>query len=185
MTETYRDADGKTQTRQVQKVRWEPAAGRVSKFFDDELVAASKGVDPSLLRGIEPFPTKELKPYDPGYVSGWVVEQYQIDLIAAAERARASMQQKVESACAADVPGDTHRNLQVDADYSAQTFKHILVPVWLLSYTYGAKSFPVAVNGYTGAISGRYPKSWVKILFAVLGAVAAAIILMAIAGRMS
>jgi hypothetical protein len=29
-----------------------------------------------------PFPTKELAPYDAGYVSGWVVEQYQIDLVA-------------------------------------------------------------------------------------------------------
>jgi hypothetical protein len=24
------------------------------------------------------------------------------------------------------------------------------------------------INGYTGAIAGRYPKSWVKIFFAVL-----------------
>ncbi len=39
------------------------------------------------------------------------------------------------------VPGDTQRNLQVDADYSAQTFKHVLLPVWLLTYQYGAKTF--------------------------------------------
>lgn len=179
-TETFRNAKGETETRQVQRVRWVPASGHLSRFFDDEMVPASKGVDPSLLRGLEPFPTKELVPYDAGYVSGWVVEQYQIDLIAAAQAARTAMERATESACASEVPGDTHRNLQVHADFSAQTFKHILVPAWLLTYTYGAKTFPVAVNGYTGAIAGKYPLSWVKILLAVLAAVVGAIVVLSI-----
>ena len=49
------------------------------------------GVHPNLLRGIEPFPTQELKPYDAAFVSGWLVERYQIDLVGAAQRARAAM----------------------------------------------------------------------------------------------
>ncbi len=179
-TETFRNAQGKTETRQVRHVRWVPASGHVSRFFDDELVPASKGVDPGLLRSVEPFPTADLKPYDAGYVSGWVVEQYQIDLIAAAGHARTAMQQKTEAACAAEIPGDTHRNLHVDADYSRQTFKHILAPAWLLTYTYGAKVFPVVVNGVTGAIAGKHPLSWVKILFAALGAIVGAIIVLAL-----
>jgi len=71
------------------------------------------------------------------------------------------------------VPGDTHRNLQVHTDYSGQTFKHVLVPIWLLTYDYGARNFQVVINGYTGTIAGKYPKSWVKITLAVLGALAA------------
>ena len=49
---------------------------------------------------IEPFPTAELKPYDPGYVAGWVVERYQIDLVAAAQRARDAMDAKLQALCA-------------------------------------------------------------------------------------
>jgi hypothetical protein len=56
----------------------------------------------------------------------------------------------------------------VDADFSAQTFKHVLVPVWMLAYDYGGKSYQVVVNGYTGTIAGEYPKSWVKILLLIL-----------------
>jgi hypothetical protein len=168
-TETYTDAQGKTQTRQVQKIRWQWSSGAIDHFFDDELVAASRGVQPDLLRKVEPFPTKQLTPYQAGFLSGWVVERYQIDLVAAAQRAREVMDAKTESLCAEEVPGDTHRNLSVDADYSGQTFKHILVPVWLLTYNYGPRTFQVVVNGFTGAIAGRYPKSWIKILFLVLG----------------
>ena len=67
---------------------------------------------------------------------------------------------------------DTHRDLSVNADFSQQTFKHVLVPVWLLAYTYGSQSYQVVVNGYTGSIAGRYPKSWAKITLLVLAILA-------------
>jgi hypothetical protein len=168
-TETY-EQNGRMQTRQVRHVRWEPASGRLQHFFDDDLVCASVGVHPALLRGIEPFPTNELKPYDPGFVAGWIVERYQIDLAAAAARAREAMDAKLQTMCAQQIPGDTFRNLVVDADYSGQTFKHILAPVWLLSYTYGARVFQCAMNGVTGAIRGEYPKSPWKVALLVVAA---------------
>ncbi len=173
VTETYQDANGKTQTRQVQKIRWEPSSGSLDHFFDDELVPASRGVQPEMLRRVEPYPTKELVPYQPGFLSGWVVERYQIDLVAAAREAREEMDAEMERMCAARVPGDTHRNLQVDTDYSGQTFKHILTPLWLLTYNYGKRNFQVVINGYTGTIAGKYPKSWIKITLAVLAVLAA------------
>ncbi len=141
-TESYTDSNGREQTRQVQQTRWEYASGALAHFFDDELVAASRGVPENLLGKIEPFPTKELAPYDAGYVSGWVVEQYQIDLVAAAAKSRETMDAKLRRMCAEQIPGDTYRNLAVQADYSAQTFKHILVPVWLLNLSIRRAHFP-------------------------------------------
>ena len=182
-TETYEDANGRTQTRQVQRTRWEPSAGSLSHFFDDEMVPASRGVQPQLLRGVEPFPTEQLVPYNPGFLSGWVVERYQIDLLAAAQQARKDMDEELRQLCAEQVPGDTHRNLEIDADYSGQTFKHILVPLWLLTYTFRAKTYQVVINGYSGAIAGLYPKSWVKISLAILTAMLAVWLIMWFAKR--
>jgi predicted RNA-binding Zn-ribbon protein involved in translation (DUF1610 family) len=154
---------------QERRVRWEPASGLVEHFFDDVLVPASKGVHGKLLGELEPFPTTtDLVPYDPGYVSGWVVEQYQIDLIQAAEDSRTRMNAALEQMCSEQVPGDTQRNLEIHPEYSAQTFKHILLPVWLLSYTYGTKNYQVAVNGQTGKITGEYPISWIKVALVTL-----------------
>lgn len=179
VTETYTE-NGQTRTRQVQRTRWEPASGELDHFFDDELVAASRGVPGPLLGKIEPFPTAQLIPYDPGYLSGWVVEQYQIDLVAAAQRSREIMDAKLRNLCSAEVPGDTQRNLQVDADWSAQTFKHILVPVWLLAYDYGSAKYQVVINGFTGTIAGKYPLSWIKITLAVLAAIIVLLIILAL-----
>jgi hypothetical protein len=183
VTETYTDNQGQTRTRQVQKTRWEWSSGALDHFFDDQLVPASRGVQPDLLAGVEPFPTKELVTYDPGFLSGWVVERYQIDLVAAAQEARSRMDSELRSLCASQVPGDTHRNLQVQADYSRQTFKHILAPVWLLTYNYGSRAFQVVVNGYTGQIAGHYPKSWVKIACLVLAILVVVLIFAAIQSR--
>jgi len=180
-TETHTE-NGQLRTRQVRHVRWEPAAGRVRHFFDDDLVCASVGVHPRLLRGIEPFPTNELRPYDAGYVAGWVVERYQIDLVAAAQHARDAMDAKLRALCAQQVPGDTQRNLEVRADWSGQTFKHVLAPVWLLSYHYGRSAYQCAMNGVTGAIAGEYPKSPWKIALLVLAIIVAVIVAASFAG---
>jgi hypothetical protein len=154
-----------------QRVEWTPAAGELDHFFDDELVAASTGVAPGLLRGLEPFPTGQLIPYDPGYLAGWTVERYQIDLVAAAARSREIMEGKIGQMCAAAVPGDTQRNLDVRSAFSDQKFKHILVPVWLLTYTYGARVYHVAANGVTGKMAGERPWSWIKITLLIIIAI--------------
>jgi len=170
-TESYRDQQGNMRTRQVQRVRWVPAAGELAHFFDDELVPGTAGVDSGLLTAVEPFPTTtDLKAYSPEFVRGWTVERYQVDLRKASEINRADLDQQVRALCSNEVPGDTQRNLQVDAQYQGRTFKHVLMPVWLVSYTYGSRRFQIVANGYTGKIAGKHPYSWVKIFFAVLAA---------------
>ncbi|MBP1604857.1 MAG: hypothetical protein H6Q08_231 [Acidobacteria bacterium] len=166
--EEVRDGRGRPQVRQVRKVRWEWASGVVDHFFDDEPVPGTRGMRTDLVRQIEPFPTPELVPYDTGYLSGHVVEHYQVVLVEAANMSREAMRQKLTEMCGAQVPGDTYRNLSIHPEFSRPTFKHVLVPVWFLSYTYGAKAYQVAVNGCTGKIAGDYPKSVWKIALVVI-----------------
>lgn len=170
VTETYRNSDGKTATRRVRKTRWERSAGNLSHFFDDDAVPGTVGIHNTLLRKVEPFPTlTDLKPYEPAYVRGWTVERYQVDLRHAAQTNKTQMDAVVRQLCSRDVPGDTQRGLQVSSNYRGRTFKHILVPVWLVTYTYGRKNYQVVVNGYTGKMAGEHPRSWVKITFAIIG----------------
>jgi hypothetical protein len=76
------------------------------------------------------------------------------------------------------VPGDTYRNLVIHPTFSARTFKHILVPVWLLTYTYGPRVYHVLVNGHTGRMAGEYPKSPWKIALLVIGVIIFVLILL-------
>jgi hypothetical protein len=170
----YQDDDDERQT------SWRRVAGEIGHFFDDTLVCGSRGVQPQLMRQVEPFPTttERLKPYDPGYLSGWTVERYQLDLVGAAEQGRQRMLDGIRELCSQDIRADTQRNLKVDAQFSGQTFKHLLLPIWLVGYQYGARNFQVVINGATGQVAGEYPKSWVKIGLAIVAVATVALVLM-------
>jgi hypothetical protein len=174
------DSKGNRVTRQERRVRWEPASGVVDHAFDDEPVPGTQGLPLELLRQVEPFPTQEVVPYDTAFLSGHVVEHYRVVLLDAAEQSLKQMEAALERLCAAQVPGDTQRNLRIFPAFSGRTFKHVLVPIWLLSYTYGARAFQVIVNGYTGRIAGKYPISPWKVLFAVLVILVAVLTVIAI-----
>jgi hypothetical protein len=164
--------------KRVRRIRWSRASGELDHFFDDHLVPASRGVSAEWLRSLEPFPTQTLIPYDPGYLAGWTVERYQIDLVNAATLSRQQMEADLAKRCGAQVRGDTYRNLRVNATFSDQRFKHILAPIWLLTYAYSAASYQVVINGVTGRIAGGHPWSWVKIaLLVILGLIVAMLVL--------
>ena len=152
-----RDSRGNRVVRRERRTRWEAASGVVDHFFDDEPVPGTQGLPLDLLRQVEPFPTHDVVPYDTAFLSGHVVEHYKVVLLDAANQSRDQMNETLESLCGEQVPGDTYRNLQIHPNFSGQTFKHVLVPVWMLWYNYGARAFQVIVNGYTGAIAGKYP----------------------------
>ena len=163
-TETYRDNKGQRQTRQVRHVRWEPASGEVRHFFDDEPVPGTHGVSARLLARDRAVPDRRAR----SLRRRFPVRLRRRALPGRAARCGRAVAGPDEARscygmCAQQVPGDTHRNLEIFPTFSGQTFKHMLVPVWLLTYTYGNKPWQVVVNGYTGRMAGEYPKSFWKI----------------------
>lgn len=174
VTETYTAYEnGKrvTKTRQVRKVRWVPSSGARDGFYDDVLIVASKGLDYHLVFKIYPFNLNQLVPYKPEYLSGWLAEEYAIDVRQGWEIAKDNVKAEERKKCARDVPGDTHRFLRVNTSFNNITYKHVLLPIWIAAYQFKNKTYHFLVNGQTGEVQGYAPISWVKV-----GAVAAVVI---------
>ncbi len=174
VTETYTAYEGGkrvTRTRQVRKVRWVPSSGARNDFYNDELIVASKGLDYHLVFKIYPFHLQNLVPYKSEYLSGWLAEEYGINVREGWEIAKDIVKGKERSKCAAEVPGDTYRFLRVNTSFDNLTYKHILLPIWVASYQYKNKTYHFLINGQTGELQGYAPISWIKV-----GAVAAAVI---------
>jgi predicted RNA-binding Zn-ribbon protein involved in translation (DUF1610 family) len=166
--------NGKRETRQVPKVRWRPASGRVARFFDDVLVLASTSLPKRYTDALEPWDLSALEPYAPEYLAGFRAEAYGISLEDGFTEARAHMDRVIERDVKFDIGGDRQRIHNIDTDLSALTFKHILLPVWLAAYKYRGTTYRFVVNGRTGRVQGERPYSALKITFAViLGAIAA------------
>ena len=78
--------------------------------------------------------------------------------VEAAEHSRAQMRATARAALRARrCPATRIATCGSIPTFSGQTFKHLLVPIWLLIYIYGRKAYQVVVNGYTGKIAGNIP----------------------------
>jgi DNA-directed RNA polymerase subunit RPC12/RpoP len=171
VTETFTNSDGRTETRQVQKTRWYPVSGQVSRFFDDVLVPASMTVPPAKVDAIAPWPLSEATPYQPQYLAGFHALRYDVEPETGLDEAKRRMDAVIREDCRRDIGGDEQRVDGVNTNYTAITFKLMLLPIWIACYLYGGKTWQILVNGRTGEVHGERPYSKLKIFFAVLIAV--------------
>lgn len=175
-TETYTETENGetvTKTREVRHTRWELAWGERIDSYDDVLVCASKGVPEKLADQLCTFATGQLQPYSPGYLCGWRAESYAIDLPSAWRKGQSKIESSQHDRCAGDIGGDTYQGLSVSNSYRDETFKHVLLPVFVAAYRYKDKPFQVLVNGQTGEVVGNAPYSIWKILLLIVVILAA------------
>jgi predicted RNA-binding Zn-ribbon protein involved in translation (DUF1610 family) len=162
--------NGKAERRQeqVRRTRWFPASGRVSRDFDDMLVMASTSLPARLGNELTPWDLSALQPYTPDFLAGFQAEGYTVPLAEGHAQARDRMADVIRSDVRRDIGGDEQRIHSVTTDWSDETFKHLLLPVWSAAYKYNGKSYRFLVNGQTGEVQGERPWSIWKIGFAVL-----------------
>ena len=110
----------------------------------------------------------DLVPYSPEFLAGFQSEGYTVSLSDGHGEARDRMSNVIVQDVRRDIGGEEQRVHDVDTDWQDETFKHILLPVWMAAYKYGGKSYQFMVNGQTGEVRGERPWSVWKITFAVL-----------------
>lgn len=145
------------------RTRWYTASGHVSDFFNDVQIEASKSITQKNLRKLGGFDTDNSLEYHNQFISGYSAERYDKSLDEswgdAKELIKASLRQQIVSRYRADVID----YVNMSCSYSQRTYKYVLVPIWIFNYHYGKKVFDCIVNGRSGRVVGKYPKSFVKI----------------------
>jgi hypothetical protein len=160
--------------RRVRRTRWYPASGSFQRFFDDTLVVAASGVPTERLLELEPWPLKECTPFNQEMLAGFLARTYDVELEDGFSLAKGQMDKAIEEEVRSRIGGDEQRIHSINTACQAITYKHLLLPVWMLAYRYRDKTYQVVVNAGTGEVQGDRPYSWVKITLAILGGVAIA-----------
>lgn len=172
VTESYRDSNGNTQTRQVQKTRWTGASGTVYNKFDDVLIVSSRSLPEKLANELEPWDLHELVSYNDKYLSGFVTESYQVNLKEGFEKCKQRIDGPIRASVNHDIGGDVQQITTLSNQYNNITFKHVLLPVWLSAYKYNDKVYRFMINARTGEVQGERPYSAAKIALLVLTMIA-------------
>lgn len=163
------EVNGKRETRRVQKTRWVPASGRRLGDYAELVVSASKGLPAEELLTIDPFEIdRGMSAFDGDFLAGFEAEQLAVSARESWPKALARIIDGERDACARDVPGDTHRFLNVDTDTSDERCRSVLLPAYVAAYEYANAVYRVLVNGQTGKVAGKAPWSAWKITFFVL-----------------
>ena len=164
--------DSNNQSRSETRTSWTSVSGSHQRFFDDVLVLATKGMSRELMDSLEPWPLTELQSFSQAMLAGFMARTYEVELVEGFPIA----QKRIDAGIASDVRGliggDEQRVTEIKTRYDAITFKHLLLPVWLLAYRYNDKCFQVLVNAVTGEVQGERPYSFWKITLTVLSVLA-------------
>lgn len=150
------------------RVNWYNVSGQVHDSFDDVAVLANDGFDRDKVTALEPWPTQEARPFSAEYVAGHLSRTYDRDVEACLGEARQRMDAVIDTTIRSDIGGDRQDINRKDTTFQSLTFKHLLLPVWLLTVVYAGKPFQVFINGITGEVQGERPWSKVKIAVAVV-----------------
>lgn len=162
--------EGKDQ-RQERRISWSYRSGDFDRFFDDVLVVATTVQNRALMERLEPWPLEKCIPFTQQVLAGLFARTYDVTLDEGFRQAR----ERIDAALTADIRqrigGDEQSISSQKTSYDQITFKHLLLPVWLMAYRYHDKPYRVVINAVTGHVSGERPYSVAKIVTAVVLAV--------------
>lgn len=157
--------------------RWED--GHVQVSVDDNLITGSNPsqISHHILKGLHPFDLGDLVAYKPDFLAGWQAQAYQTTLTDAWEQGKTAIREQAKAACRQDIGSAHVRNFNMIADFSDESWRYILLPVYLTSYRYQDKVYQIMVNGQNGKVAGQKPVAWWKVWLVIAAMLAPGAIL--------
>jgi len=140
-------------------MRWTRVSGTVSGAFDDVLVSGSQSVSVEFKDALAPWPLADLETYQTEFLAGFRAENHTVGLEEGYSESQVFMRTKIRDWIKSDIGGDAQIITSADTRFSNETFKHILLPVWITHYTLENKRYRMSVNGQTGKVYGQRPFS--------------------------
>ena len=153
-------------------------SGRMSMRFNDVLMPASDHVTPLIRDGImHDFQPTDLRPYRAGYLAGFAAERHHQSvadgLLANSSDKALLMRNRIKG----HINKKGVHNISYQTTTTGIHYRRILLPVWILHYTYDRKPMKVVVSGIDGRTFGERPFSKWKVAgySAALSAIAVAL----------
>lgn len=152
------------------RTSWTNVSGTVSGKFDDVLVSGTQSVSAEFKDALGPWRLRDLETYQTEFLAGFRAENHTIGLKEGFSEAQRYMHSVITDWIRKDIGGDRQQITSSQTTYSDQTFKHVLLPVWITHYSLDRKRYRLSVNGCTGKVYGQRPFSRLKLIGASVAA---------------
>ncbi len=141
--------------------KWIPVSGSRLTFFDDVLVPGNRHVSKQLLQNFKAFDLSKIEKYDDRFLAKWPAERYTFPLADASLNGRKRILKQLRKK-QRNLTGRSEyvRDLQIGTqNVVVESFKHLLLPVWIGHYKVNDTEFEITINGQTGDIVAERPSN--------------------------
>jgi hypothetical protein len=177
-TETYKDAQGNSQTRQVTRTRWSPAVGELTHYFENLLICGKADLPADHEAHLTPRDVSGLQHYVAAEHKA-AIEAPTIDPRAAFGKARSNMETEIKKLCSQNIGGDQQTVDSTQTRYVNVSVRHVVLPCYQGTYKYKDKDYNILVNAVTGKVIGARPYSAGKIA-TLVGAIVLALVIIGV-----
>lgn len=131
--------------------------GEYPVYIDDLVIPASHDYKQQISTIVESYNVREAKPYDSRYLSAWAAEAYDIALGDASLEARRIAYEHYKKKVRYSF--NHLMNLTTSsANLAIDSYKLLMLPLWITSYLFDEEEYLVLINGETGVVRGELPK---------------------------
>lgn len=139
-------------------------SGFMQMSFDDMLVPASPHVTPLIRDGIlHEFDPRRLRPYRAGYLAGFAAERHHQSVSEGLDAAREDKDILIRNRIKLRINKSGVHDIRYRTDTTGIRYRRILLPVWMLHYSYRGEPMKVVVCGLHGRTFGERPFSVSKL----------------------
>jgi Zn finger protein HypA/HybF involved in hydrogenase expression len=163
-TETYRDSQGNMHSRTV----YFNVSGVYNLKFDDLTIQASDFISQKYINNLLPFDTNNANTYNDDFLFGFSASQYTKDGVTCYNEAHSIMEAQIKKNILRKYSYSTIKSYYQKVSYYNQSFKYVLLPIWVGHYEFNTKNYNYFINGVNNKITGHRPVSGLKVTLAIL-----------------
>ena len=145
------------------RTRWYRVSGVHYSTFKDLIIEASPYLTQAEVNALKPFRMDVGVEYDKRYLAGFSASHYERDVDACWPDACREMEAVIRREILGKYHADVVDYLNVNSGYHDVKFKYLLLPVYICNYFFEKKNYRFYVNGCTGKVTGKVPRSPAKI----------------------
>ncbi|MDD4210847.1 MAG: hypothetical protein PHC46_00430 [Clostridia bacterium] len=145
-----------------------PVRGKRDDSFTDILVPVGQKIDRVSFKRLEPFKFATLRIFNSNYLAGFTASHYSINATEAWKSAVQYMKSDITRRIVQKHNADGVSYLDMDLTHKNTKYSYILLPIWVCNYFYKQKLYNFFINGNTGKVTGKVPRSAIKIILFIL-----------------
>lgn len=140
-----------------------------SEDFKDYVQSSSSFTSSLTLQNLGTFNEKDIKVFSPQFLYGNFAESVSEDLQTNVRNMKHNITQSLYNRARNYTNYDRLESFSCNTTFSDIYYKFLYLPVYKGVFSYKDKKYPYYVNGKTGKVTGKTPKSFWKIFFTALG----------------